>query len=631
MYNLKRWWRDVEEVGGDDQIASPFAKAKLRHQLGESFPKLLKLEISYCPNLKFKPCCPKVGNLTLSYTRGTLQKFKFSSEFTIVSLSGGLEHLTALEKLVLWCCKELDLPPSQNVEDSMPWRPLDNLQNLEFLVLPKLVALPNGLQHLTNPRTLCIWADQSLEALPKWKVWNYRVVENRLLYPKVSKNAKCPNREKWRKIQHIRFIAVRDIRTPCMSWPHGLGRLPTDIKKLANLRRLDVSQSTEANLSSKYTLMKLHIVCDPTLKTQVSSEHEEALLEGLQPHCNLKKLEICWYNGKILPSWAIKNIFCNTLPNLVDTTAFRKIQELPLFSHLPFLIRLSLAALDSVEYMESNTQVFSSLLDQALFFPSLQELELVGMPKLKGWGRKAEEVVGNDQQGSQVRVVKLQHQSGKSFPNLSRFSIINCPNLKSMPCCTEVKDLKLQNANEALLVLKKLKTLRISDVEALVSFPKECLSHLTCPDAWDPKLVLWDCKGLDLSPSQYVKDSMPWIALNDLQYLKFALLPMLVGLPSGLQHLTNLRSPHLEVICNLEVLPGWISCFSCLLEMELDQCSRLTSLLEGFRDAEVRLVRIGPRSSTFYLYSLECRNKKTIICDQCLSHKAYAMNPEDFS
>ncbi|KAB1220079.1 putative disease resistance protein RGA1 [Morella rubra] len=80
------------------------------------------------------------------------------------TLSHGIQHLTALQKL-LGYCNELDLGKD---EDWMQWLGLKSLHCLEFFDLPKLVSLPSGFQHLSTLRELMIDSCHSLTAIPEW-------------------------------------------------------------------------------------------------------------------------------------------------------------------------------------------------------------------------------------------------------------------------------------------------------------------------------------------------------------------------------------------------------------------------------------------------------------------------------
>ncbi|KAB1207392.1 putative disease resistance protein RGA4 [Morella rubra] len=184
-YFFKGWWRRMDPVL-------------------PSFPLLSDLTIAICPMLTFMPTFPHLERLELKIAAGshatdnddecgstrkpvdsnclsyTYRLFIDSSlkievynymkwrifdicqrkglrnlislkDLSIVAcsklktLSRGIQHLTALQKLQLRNCIELDLGKDR---DWMQWQGLKNLHDLEFFNLPKLVSLPSGFQYL---------------------------------------------------------------------------------------------------------------------------------------------------------------------------------------------------------------------------------------------------------------------------------------------------------------------------------------------------------------------------------------------------------------------------------------------------------------------------------------------------
>ncbi|KAG9141804.1 hypothetical protein Leryth_013934 [Lithospermum erythrorhizon] len=82
----------------------------------------------------------------------------------LVSISSIVKHLTALEKLWIWDCQNLDLSDGEGMDG------LKNLQSLLLMGLPKLVTLPEGLQQI-GPLTLKylrIANCPNLLSLPDW-------------------------------------------------------------------------------------------------------------------------------------------------------------------------------------------------------------------------------------------------------------------------------------------------------------------------------------------------------------------------------------------------------------------------------------------------------------------------------
>uniref|UniRef100_A0A7C9CX19 Adenylate cyclase n=1 Tax=Opuntia streptacantha TaxID=393608 RepID=A0A7C9CX19_OPUST len=140
-----------------------------------------------------------------------------------------------LKTLVLGRCGELDLSLTEDMEAGMPWKALKNLQYLTFDWIPKLVNLPDGLQHVTNLRCLCLESNINLVALPEWISCFSSLVQMEIHNcPKLSsfperfgeltslhqleiiankefiKRCQSPDGEDWPKIKHIPFLIIKE-------------------------------------------------------------------------------------------------------------------------------------------------------------------------------------------------------------------------------------------------------------------------------------------------------------------------------------------------------------------------------------------------------------------------------------
>ncbi|GAB4832130.1 hypothetical protein Ancab_040258 [Ancistrocladus abbreviatus] len=291
----------------------------------------------------------------------------------------------------------------------------------------------------------------------------------------------------------------------------------SDLGTLNNLRgrleicvrgKLEDPFSDEANLRSKHGLSELKLKWETEEDDNHESNHKEdheGVLEGLQPPPNLKKLEIGNYAGERLSSWASVDQLTRFLPNLVEIMLenCKRCPNLPLFGQLPSLKCLYLYHLESVEYMESDTSLSSS----TLFFPSLEELRLGQMTRLKGWWKVAGEgdnyIHGPETSTSSVSaaaatMAKEQHHlpttlssswQPPSFPKLAKLFIRCCPNMTSMPLIPCVEGLKLEDLKGNLMrtvfafesgttPASKLKSLEIDNDEHLISIPRNCLQNL---------------------------------------------------------------------------------------------------------------------------------------------------------
>ncbi|XBI89183.1 hypothetical protein VPH35_027045 [Triticum aestivum] len=164
----------------------------------------------------------------------------------------------------------------------------------------------------------------------------------------------------------------------------------TELKSMNNLVQLGISQLENvktleevcgAGLQDKCHLEKLHLSwssdrdlfwksflhSEPSTSIQTEQCLRTEVLEGLQPHNNLKHLQIFGYNGASSPSWLASNIPITSLQTL-HLENCGELQILPSVERLPFLIKLSLSNMPKVKEVS---------------IPSLEELVLIKMPKLE--------------------------------------------------------------------------------------------------------------------------------------------------------------------------------------------------------------------------------------------------------
>ena len=230
---------------------------------------------------------------------------------------------------------------------------------------------------------------------------------------------------------------------PTVFWDNGIGKL-SKLEYLDNLRgELKISclsnvkegslESKKANLNGKQFLQSLSLYWldwKSATHATMESEDAESVMEGLQPHSNLKELYIRDYKGVRFPSWIMNDRLRTLLPNLVKIKMenCEKCEVLPPFGQLPFLEDLYLSELNAVEYMED----YSS--SSTPFFPSLKTLRLDSLINLKEWGRRG-----------------IADKKAPSFPCLSKLVIFDCTKLAALalpssPSC--LLELRIRQCND---------------------------------------------------------------------------------------------------------------------------------------------------------------------------------------
>ncbi|XP_050274049.1 putative disease resistance protein RGA1 isoform X9 [Quercus robur] len=494
----------------------------------------------------------------------------------IIYVPNSIEELTYLKYLDLSRNKIRVLPISITR--------LLNLQTLNLSYCGKLKELPGNVQNLFNLRNLELEGCDSLTYMP-------------------------PGLGQLTSLQVLPLFIVNEGLT--------CGGLP-ELNKLNNLRgelRIEIkvrvedatSKAKAANLKDKQHLRKLVLIWDEELGNDVAGVCEdENLMEGLQPHRNLKKLKVEGYQGVRFPSWL------RSLTGLVMLKISNSMcQYLSPMYQLPNLRDLSLEHMDGLEYI-SDREITEGISASSTFFPSLESLKLQNCPNLKGWWRRA--TVG-------VATSSQQYQQHVSFPRLLQLEIRGCKNLTCMPLFPNLeKPLRLTecscnplqqtmnmkaislvpSASNSSPPLSKLKILSLSGIEDIEFLPEQWLQNLAsleelriekCDRLKSLSLSLFmqhltslktlfisECKEVDLFCDEDTQSVGVSPQITDLEIFD---LPRLVSLPEGIGNLTALQDLEIFDLPRLVSLPEGIGNLTALQDLAISDLPCLVSLPEG--------------------------------------------------
>ncbi|GMY05387.1 putative disease resistance protein RGA4 [Fagus crenata] len=306
------------------------------------------------------------------------------------------------------------------------------------------------------------------------------------------------------------------------------------------------------------------------------SEHVEDVLDGLQPHSNLKVLRISNYHGSKFPTW-IQDLLIQDLVE-ISLGHCGRCEPLPPLGKLRFLKVLTITGMGGVKYLGNEFHG-----DSAISFLSLMTFCLEQMPNLEVWRTVDER---------------------ESYPRLSTLRIFWCPKLVKLPIIPSISSLHIEESNAMLIRLPNLKELtnQLDNLCALKDFHLEYCDKLEClPNELQnlhslQELCITNCRNLLSFPMNGLRaylhyggykflDATNSFSLSEgiqhltaLEDLQIGSCLELTSLPEGIQHLTALRSLQIEYCDNLSSLPKQIGSLRSLSSLNILGCFNLMSI-----------------------------------------------------
>lgn len=401
---------------------------------------------------------------------------------------------------------------------------LKNLLTLKLRNCQNFCNLPKGLRNMYSLRHLDIY-NTSLTKMPK-RIGKLSCLQTLSFY--------IVGNTSGRRIGELNDFNLR-----------GELRL-NDLQLVRN-----IADAKAANLISKKNLCVLILSWRQYGGSYTIQQKEEEVLEGLQPHSNLKQLDINGYGGINFPTW-IQDSKLSYLVK-ISLSSCRSCKGLPSLGLLPALKHLSIRHMDVVKCIGSD---FYGDDNTVKGFPSLKELHLADMPNLEKW-------LGAD---------------GKAtFPCLWKLVINKCPMLTSLPCFPSLQHLELLECSSAILMpvanLTSVSFLLLHEISGLESLPEGMLRYFNFLNS----LFIVHCKEL-MTLSR---------ALDNLSALKTLFLlgcNTLVSLPDGLGKLISLEKLGITRCHGLILLPEEVvGGLTSLQYLYVRSCYNLTSLPDNLQ------------------------------------------------
>ncbi|KAL1535472.1 putative disease resistance protein RGA4 [Salvia divinorum] len=391
-----------------------------------------------------------------------------------------------------------------------------------------------------------------------------------------------------------------------------LGSL-NNLKGTLQIRNLemvrDKGESLKANIFQKPNLFHLAFAWNGGREDE---RNDESVLEGLQPHANLKKLKISGFRGENFPMWAEKMAVRDgprgswvPLDNLIEITLSDclEIEEIPKVEHLPNLKSICLDGWKKVRLINASFSHLTSLqirglerlecLPERLFYnnQNLSDLTISNCPVLRGLpdGLNTLNSLKNLYIGYCENLKSIGNPSGgarQSQGILRRLDIIWCGELMELPCqmleswapTVEYLELEGLRSLENLPMLidclarssTRLRGLTIKGV------PKLMAASSGSVESWD----LSNLKYLDIDVSAGIAETVEGMlqrCCNSLTWLHLKGVENWEWLPKSIENLTLLNWLTMENI-GVEELPQWLGNLSSLVSLSLYSCNRLKRL-----------------------------------------------------
>ncbi|CAA3008668.1 disease resistance RGA3 [Olea europaea subsp. europaea] len=427
------------------------------------------------------------------------------------------------------------------------------LYNLQTLRIGNITQLPERLCDLRNLRHLYFYSSDEDFQMP----------------PKIGELS-C--------LQTLQFFKVGDKEGYRIK---ELGLLKNLSGKL-EIRNLEVvngmEEAKEANLVGKPKIYELSFMWTTNNDENVSegNNNDESVLEGLQPHPNLKSMTIEGFRGTNFPSWTMRmEVFLDSrgqskLDKLIEInfSNCKNCEEIPMFGHLPLLKYLTLDGLTSVRSIGRSFYGVSSSnggQQTGVMFPTLNGLVLKNMPNLTEWA-----------EAEVMPVAKTRTSRVQAFPCLEFLEIEECHKLNTSPShfpC--LKELKIDTMDSDFPVAKILSSSNVTSLESL-SINKIsqliCLPHMKGCQKYLQDLNIEDCENLRELPD----DLHNFRSLETLRIIGCRSLHS-ISYQSGQKGPHSLRTLEIRNCSELSSLPSEIIQSRCLERLKVIGCDKLIS------------------------------------------------------
>nr|XP_034932418.1 putative disease resistance protein RGA3 isoform X2 [Populus alba] len=418
---------------------------------------------------------------------------KLRTVFSMVDVLNGPWKFKSLRTLKLRGSDITELPDS-----------ICKLRHLRYLDVSRtsIKALPESITELYHLETLRFTDCYSMQKLPKKMRNLVSLIHLHFDDPKLVP-------DEVRLLTRLQTLPIFIVGPDHMVEELGCLKELRGALKICKLEQVrDREESEKAKLSGKRMNKLVFEWSDDEGNSSVNSED---VLEGLQPHPDIRSLTFKGYGGENFSSWILQ---LNNL-TVLRLKGCSKLRQLPTLGCLPRLKILEMSEMRNVKFI--GNEFYSSRDSAGVLFPALQILTLYWMDGLEEWMVPGGEVVA-------------------VFPCLEELTIDNCGKLKSIPICrlSSLVEFEIDSCDELRYLsgefhgFTSLRVLRIWSCPKLASIPS--VQHCTAL----VHLGIYRCGELISIPGDF-RDLKCSLKELDIRGCK------LRALPSGLQCCASLE------------------------------------------------------------------------------------------